>query len=72
MQNGCFILICLGFIICLVVGGSFAVGIWVMMAGWGLTVQSWGVIIGGAAIQLVIMIGFNMGVGFIQRLFDDR
>ena len=35
---------------------SFGVGIWVMMSGWGLTPQSWGVIIGGMIMQIIITI----------------
>lgn len=34
---------------------SFASGIWILSYGWGLTPQSWGVIIGGFFIQMVIM-----------------
>ena len=34
---------------------SFIVSIWIMMTGWGLEAESWGVIIGGHVINVVIL-----------------
>lgn len=46
---------------------SFGVGIWVMISGWGLSPQSWGVIIGGLVIQVVIILAMQ----FIPKIFKD-
>jgi hypothetical protein len=34
---------------------SFLTGLWILMWGWGLEPQSWGVIIGGFFVQMFIM-----------------
>lgn len=44
---------------------SFGVGIWVMIAGWGLTPQSWPIII----IGLLIQVGIVLVSTFIQNYF---
>ena len=38
---------------------SAAITIWIMMKGWGLTAQSWPVIIWGAVLQLVVLVLMN-------------
>lgn len=44
---------------------SFGVGIWVMIAGWGLTPQSWPIII----IGLLVQVGIVCVSTFIQSYF---
>lgn len=44
---------------------SFGIGIWVMIAGWGLTAQSWPIIILG----LVLQVGIVCVMTFITSLF---
>lgn len=51
----------------ILVGASFGVGIWVMISGWGLSPQSWGVIIGGLVIQVVILLVMQ----FIPKIFKN-
>lgn len=38
----------------LVVGASFGLTAWLMIAGWGLTAKSWGVIVGAFFIQIIL------------------
>ena len=44
---------------------SFGIGIWVMIAGWGLTPQSWPIII----IGLLVQVGIVCVSTFIQTYF---
>lgn len=44
---------------------SFGIGIWVMIAGWGLTAQSWPIIILG----LVLQVGIVCVITFITSWF---
>lgn len=54
-------------LVVILMAASFAVGIWVMISGWGLSPQSWGVIIGGLVIQVVILLAMQ----FIPKIFKD-
>jgi len=45
---------------------SFGIGLWVMMVGWGLSPASWGVIIGGFIIQLVLIVLIEMAKGVLK------
>lgn len=54
-------------LVVILMGASFGVGIWVMISGWGLSPQSWGVIIGGLVIQVVILLAMQ----FIPKIFKD-
>ncbi len=38
------------------IGCTFAIHIWVMNAGWGLEVKSWGAISGGYAMTFMVLI----------------
>lgn len=50
-----------------IVFGSFGIGLWIMMVGWGLTPQSWGVIITG----LIIQMGLTWLSMLLPRLLKD-
>ena len=54
-------------VVIILVLASFGVGIWIMISGWGLSPQSWGVIIGGFIIQTVIMVVTHL----ITKIFKD-
>jgi hypothetical protein len=50
-----------------IVLGSFGIGLWIMMVGWGLTPQSWGVIITG----LIVQMGLTWLSVLLPRLLRD-
>ena len=54
-------------LVVILMGASFAIGIWIMISGWGLSPQSWGVIIGGLAMQIAILVAMQ----FIPKIFKD-
>lgn len=41
-------------LICLAI--SFGINYWIMTAGWGLTVQSWPVVLAGTALSSILII----------------
>lgn len=54
-------------VLLVIILGSFGIGLWIMMVGWGLTPQSWGVIITG----LIIQMGLTWLSMLLPRLLKD-
>jgi len=55
-------------LVILCIAASFGVGIWVMIVGWGLTANSWSVIIIGALCQMFIL----TVLGAAKGMFKDE
>lgn len=59
--------LCFALLLCFVlIAGSFGVSLWVMMVGWGVSPASWGVIIGGFFIQLVLLALIELAKGIFK------